>query len=300
VDCLILHYTSSLAASSRIDYTLPVTILSPEVLSLHTIVCIKSVPDSTNVQINPETNTLRRDQAGSIINPFDMYALEEALRLQEAHGGTITVISMGPPQAEKELREALALGCDAAVLLSAREFAGADTWATAYTLALAIRRLAPFDLVICGRQAIDGDTGQVGPGIACQLGIPQLTYISRIRTLDPDAKTIVAERMLEEGREVVQAQLPTLLTVLKDINQPRFPTPRGLRKAQRAEITTWGPSDLPGVDMSLLGLDGSPTRVKRIDTPPERLGELKTMQGAGVQERVAQLVAVLSQEKLIP
>lgn len=266
---------------------------------MHTIVCIKSVPDSTEVQINPETNTLRRDQVGSIINPFDQYALEEALRLQEAHGGSVTVITMGPPQAEKELREALALGCDAAVLLSAREFAGSDTWATAYTLSLAIRKLSPYDLVICGRQAVDGDTGQVGPGIACQLAIPQLTYVSRVRGCNPAARTIKVERMLEEGCEVVEAELPTLLTVLKDINQPRFPTPRGLRRAQRAEIPTWGPGDLPGVNLSLLGLDGSPTRVKRIDTPPERLEEIKIMGGATVSERVAYLVAALSQEKLI-
>jgi electron transfer flavoprotein beta subunit len=266
---------------------------------LHTIVCIKSVPDSTNVQVNPDTNTLRRDQAGSIINPFDLYALEEALRLQEAHGGSVTVITMGPPPAEKELREALSLGCDAAVLLCAREFAGSDTWATAYTLSLAIRKLSPYDLIICGRQAIDGDTGQVGPGIACQLAIPQLTYVSRIRTCDPAARTIEVERMLEEGREVLQAELPALLTVLKDINQPRFPTPRGIRRAQRSEISTWGPGDLPGVALSLLGLDGSPTRVKRIDAPPERLVAIKVMQGASVSERVAQLVSGLSHEKLI-
>jgi len=276
-----------------------VNINSPGGKSLHTIVCIKSVPDSTEVQINPETNTLRRDQVGSIINPFDQYALEEALRLQEAHGGSVTVITMGPPQAEKELREALALGCDAAVLLSAPEFAGSDTWATAYTLSLAIRKLSPYDLVICGRQAVDGDTGQVGPGIACQLVIPQLTYVSRVRTCNPIARTIEVERMLEEGREVVQAELPTLLTVLKDINQPRFPTPRGLRRAQRVEIPTWGPGDLPGVNLSLLGLDGSPTRVKRIDTPPERLVAIKIMGGATVGERVAHLVDALSQEKLV-
>ncbi len=266
---------------------------------MHAIVCIKSVPDTTTVQINPENNTLRREQVGSIINPFDLYAIEEALRLKEAHGGTVTVLSMGPPQAEKELREALAMGCDAAVLLSAREFAGADTWATAYTLALAIRQLAPFDLVLCGRQAIDGDTGQVGPGIAAQLGIVQATYVSKIRDLDTAAGTITVERMLEEGTEVVLSPLPTMLTVLKDINQPRFPTPRSLRRAQRIEVETWGADKLAGVDAAHLGLDGSPTRVKHIDTPSERAVELQVLNGASTTERVAKLVNVLSELKFI-
>lgn len=266
---------------------------------MHAIVCIKSVPDSTAVEINPENNTLRRDLVGSIINPFDLYAIEEALRLKEAHDGSVTVITMGPPQAEKELREALALGCDAAVLLSSPVFAGADTWATAYTLAHAIRQLAPYDVVLCGRQAIDGDTGQVGPGIASQLGITQVTYVSKIRSLDVSAGRLIAERMLEEGTEVIEARLPTMLTVLKDINQPRFPTPRSLRRAQRIEIETWGPDRLPGIDHSRLGLAGSPTRVIRVDTPPERAVELQIFSGQDTRERVSGLVDVLTRFKYI-
>ena len=197
---------------------------------MHIVVCIKSVPDTTEVRFNPETHTLMRDQAESIVNPFDMYAIEEALRLQETHGGTVTVVTMGPPKAEKELREAVAMGCDAAVLLSAAEYAGSDTWATAYVLAAAIRKLAPVDLVICGRQAADGDTGQVGPGIAQQLGIPQLTYVFKIRRFDPEGGEVEVERLVEEGREVVAAGLPALLTVVKDINQPRYPSFRGIRR----------------------------------------------------------------------
>ncbi|NLV74400.1 MAG: electron transfer flavoprotein subunit beta/FixA family protein [Chloroflexi bacterium] len=266
---------------------------------MHIIVCIKSVPDTTVVEVNPEDNTLRRDQVGSQINPFDLYAIEEAIRLREIHGGSVTVLSMGPQAAEKELREALAIGCDAAVLLSSRAFAGSDTWATAYTLALAIQQLAPYDLVICGRQAIDGDTGQVGPGIAAHLGIVQLTYVSRISALDTAAGSIRVERLLEEGVEVVEAQLPTLLTVLKDINQPRFPTPRSLRRAQRAEVAIWGPDQLPGHDPALFGLDGSPTRVVTIDPPPERQVALRVMPGNDVAEQCANLIAALAAERLI-
>lgn len=266
---------------------------------MHSIVCIKSVPDTNTVQINPETNTLQREQAGSIINPFDLYAIEEALRLQEAHGGTVTVLSMGPPQAEKELREALAMGCNRAVLLSSPEFAGADTWATSYTLALAIRQLAPFDVVLCGRQAIDGDTGQVGPGLAAQLGISQVTYVSKIREIDLAGSSITVERMLEEGTEVLEARLPAVLAVLKDINQPRYPTPRSIRRAQHAEIDKWGADHFPDADQTRFGLNGSPTRVKRVESPPERTVELQVMPGAVTAERVAHLVDILAELKFI-
>ncbi|MHB1295874.1 MAG: electron transfer flavoprotein subunit beta/FixA family protein [Anaerolineae bacterium] len=266
---------------------------------MHAIVCIKSVPDTTEVRINPETNTLMRGEVESVINPFDTYALEEAIRLRETHGGTVTVITMGPPQAEKELRQAIAMGCDEAVLLSARSFAGSDTWATAYTLALAIRKLCPFDLVLCGKQAVDGDTGQVGPGIANQLGVPQLTYVSKLRALDLQAGTIEVERLLEEGREIVRAGLPTLLTVVKDINQPRFPTPRGIRNAKRAEIPVWTAEDLPDALPERLGLEGSPTKVVQVFTPPRREGRVEIMQGITAEERAALLADRIMAEKVL-
>lgn len=252
------------------------------------IVCIKAVPSSTEVRINPETNTLMREELELIINPFDLYAIEEGLRLQEAHGGTVTVLTMGPPKAEAQLREALGMGCDAAVLLSARAFAGADTWATAYTLAQGIRKLGCYDLVLCGRQATDGDTGQVGPGIAQQLGIPQLTYVCKVRELAPVEGRVRVERLLEEGREVVETHLPALLTVVKDINVPRAPTPRGLRRATRAEIATWGPDDLD-VDAVNLGLEGSPTRVMRIATPEPRADAVRLVVGESVAAQAAAL-----------
>jgi len=266
---------------------------------LHAIVCIKSVPDTTEVRINPETNTLMRSEVESVINPFDTYAIEEAIRLKEAHGGKVTVITMGPPKAEKELKEAVAMGCDEAVFLCAPEFAGADTWCTAYTLAQAIRRLGEFDVILCGRQAVDGDTGQVGPGIANQLGIRQLTYVSKVRSFDPQAGAIEVERLLEEGREIVASRLPALLTVVKDINQPRYPTFRGIRTARRMEIRPWGPADLPGADPALLGLNGSPTKVIKVFAPPKRAGKVQLFDGDSVEQAAAALADRLLQDKVI-
>ena len=266
---------------------------------MHIVVCVKSVPDTTQVRFDPVTNTLLRSEAESIVNPFDMYAIEEALRLREAHGGSVTVLTMGPPAAEKELREALAMGCDRAVLLSAREFAGGDTWATAYTLALAIRKLGDCDLIVCGKQAIDGDTGQVGPGIANQLGIPQLTYVSRVRSVDPTARHIVVERLLEEGREVVEATLPALLTVLKDINIPRYPNLRGIRTARRAEIPVWTPADLPGCELGNLGLEGSPTKVVKVFTPAARESRAVIFDGPCPEAAAEALCDRLLQERIL-
>ncbi len=265
---------------------------------MHIIVCIKSVPDTTAVRFNPETNTLIREGVASIINPFDTYAIEEALRLKEVHGGTVTVLTMGPPHAEKELRDAVAMGCDAAILLSAPEFAGADTWATAYTLAGAIKKLGQVDLILCGRQAIDGDTGQVGPGIANQLGLPQLTYVSKIRHLDPSQGTIEVERLLEEGIEVARSRLPALLTVVKDINQPRYPTFRGIRMARKMEIPIWTAAELP-VERRFLGLEGSPTKVVKIFTPPKREGEVIWITGETVEEIADKLSDKLLAAKVI-
>jgi electron transfer flavoprotein beta subunit len=266
---------------------------------LHAIVCIKSVPDTTEVRFDPETNTLRRDEVESIINPFDTYAIEEALRLREAHGGKVTVISMGPPKAEKELKQAIAMGCDEAVLLSARKFAGADTWATAYTLAKGIRKVGDYDIILCGKQAMDGDTGQVGPGIANQLGIPQLTYVFQVREADFSQGTIEVVRLLEEGREIVATHTPVLLTVVKDINQPRYPTFRLFRKAKRMNIPVWGPEDLPEVDETLLGLDGSPTQVVKIFTPPKRDGRVELLQGETPEEAAGHLADKLMEERVV-
>ena len=266
---------------------------------MNIIVCIKQVPDTTEVKINPETGTLIREGVPSIINPFDTYAIEEGLRLKEKFGGKVTVISMGPPQAMEALKEAVAMGADEAILLSDKAFAGSDTWATAYTLSQAIKKLGEFDLILCGKQAIDGDTGQVGPGIARQLGISQLTYVFKIRHLDPESRTIVVERLLEEGREVVETKLPALLTVVKDINQPRYPTFLGIRRAARMQIPVWGAADLPGADSSKFGLKGSPTQVVRVFNPPKREGKVEIIQADSVDEAASILADKLLAEKVI-
>jgi len=253
---------------------------------MHAIVCIKQVPDTTEVQIDPERGTLIRQGIPTIINPFDTYAIEEGVRLKERFGGKVTALSMGPPQAEEALREAVALGCDEAVLLTDPMLAGADTWATSYTLAQAIGKIGRFDLILCGRQAIDGDTGQVGPGIARHLGIMPLTYVAKLLEVDFSSGRIRVQRLLEEGREIVEAPLPALLTVLKDINLPRTPTFMGIRRARRAKITSWSAADLlaEGAEESWLGLAGSPTRVVRVFKPPPPAGSCQIIEGRDAQE----------------
>ena len=276
---------------------------------MNVAVLIKQVPETSDVKINRETNTLMREGVASIINPFDMYAIEEALRIREQHGGKVTVITMGPPQAEEALRQALALGADEAVLLSDRAFAGADTLATSYTLAKAIEKLGGFDLVICGKQAADGDTAQVGPEVAENLDLPHVTYVRKIEEISlgsPDSDGggsrgapgfIRVQRMTEEGYEVIESPLPTLITVVKEINEPRMPSIKGMLRAKKAAITLWTARDL-GVDASRVGLAGSPTRVIRGFTPEQRRrGEI--IEGATVQEKVRTLVAKLKETHLV-
>lgn len=234
---------------------------------MNIIVCIKQVPETTQVQISPETNTLIREGVQSIINPFDMYAMEEGVRLKEKFGGKTTVISMGPPQAESALREAISLGCDEAVLISDRAFAGSDTLATSYTLATAIKKINEFDMIICGKQASDGDTAQVGPGISSCLDIPQITYVRKIEEIKDNYA--IVERMTEEGFEIIKSPLPCLITVVKEINEPRIPSLKGIIRAKKASILTWRAIDLD-IEEEKLGLTGSPTFVHKIFTPPPR------------------------------
>ena len=236
---------------------------------MNIIVCIKQVPNTTDVKIDPVTNTLIRDGVESVINPFDTYAIEEAVRLKERFGGKVTVITMGPPQAENALKEAVSLGCDEAILVSDRKFAGSDTWATSYTLSCAIKKVGLYDIVICGKQASDGDTAQVGPGISTHLDIPQVTYVKKIEDITGSKAKV--ERMTEEGYDVVEAPLPCLFTVVKEINTPRIPSLKGMMKAKSVKITKWTADDIKA-DPKSLGLEGSPTRVVKIFTPPARKG----------------------------
>ncbi len=231
---------------------------------MNIIVCVKQVPETTNVKINKDTNTIIREGNNSIINPFDLYAIEEAIRLREAIGGNVTAISMGIPQVEELLREVIAIGADGAVLLSDKAFAGADTLATSYTLASGIRKIGSYDLIICGRQSTDGDTAQVGPSLAEKLEIPHITCVSKIEEVSKDR--IRCYRILEDGYEVVEMQLPGLITVVKEINEPRLPSIFGLRKAMQAEIPIWTVKDI-NIDENLCGIAGSPTYVVDTFTP---------------------------------
>lgn len=258
------------------------------------VVCLKQVPGTTKVQIDPQTNTLIRQGIENIINPFDTYALEEGVRIKGRYGGKVTVISMGPPQAEEALREAISLGVDEAILLSDSAFAGADTWATSYTLARAIDKLGQYDLVICGRQTLDGDTGQVGPELAEMLAIPFVAYVSQIEATNN--KSMRVRRMVEDGYEVIETPLPAVISVVKEINVPRLPSLRGLAKAKSATIPVWTAEKL-GVDKNKVGLAGSFTRVIKVFFPQRvRRGEI--LQGE-LASQVDSLIDRMRDTKLI-
>lgn len=258
------------------------------------VVCVKQVPDTTEVKIDPVTNTLIRQGVPSIVNPFDKNAVEAALQLKEKHGGKVTVISMGPPQAKDALKECLAMGADEALLISDRAFGGADTLATSYTIACAIKKLGNVDMIICGKQAIDGDTAQVGPEIAEHLDLAQVTCVSKIEV---EGNSIKVEREHEEGYEIIETQTPVLLTVLKSINEPRFPTIKGTMKANRKEISTWTAGDMD-VNPEQLGLKGSPTQVRRIFTPQQRVqGEI--IKADSAREAASKLASKLLEAKIV-
>lgn len=255
---------------------------------MNILVCVKQVPDAKDVRLDPKTNTLAREGVDSIMNPYDRHALEEAVAIREQRGGTVTVLTMGPPQAEAVLREAIACGADEGVLVSDRAFAGADTWATAYTLAMAVRTLGSIDLIFCGKQAIDGDTAQVGPGLACRLAWPYATCIQKTRQVSDSA--IEVERMMDDGFDVLRLPLPALLTVVKDINEPRVPSLKGKMRAKKAEIKQLSAADI-GADPQCIGLAGSPTQVVRVFSPEPR-GDRKIFAGS-VDDQVDQLIECL-------
>jgi electron transfer flavoprotein beta subunit len=241
---------------------------------MNIVVCIKQVPDTAEVKINTETGTLIREGVPSIINPFDMHAIEAGLQIKEKVGGKVSVLTMGPPQAETALREALAMGADEAVLLSDRAFAGSDTWATSFTLSKAISKMSA-DVIICGKQAIDGDTAQVGPETAEFMNIPHISYVRKIEEVS--GNSIKVQRMMDEGYDVVESSFPVLVTVVRELNEPRLPSLKGKMAAKKAEIKKWSSSDIMA-DESDLGLKGSPTQVKNIFTPEARSGR-KILEG---------------------
>ncbi|UCE82443.1 MAG: electron transfer flavoprotein subunit beta/FixA family protein [Deltaproteobacteria bacterium] len=260
---------------------------------MHIVACIKQVPDAKDVRIDPETCTLVRQGVESIVNPHDWYAVEAALRLRDEYGGKVTVLTMGPPQAEEALRETLALGVDEAVLLSDRAFAGADTWATSLTLARAIIKLGPVDLVICGKQAIDGDTAQVGPGLAAHLDQPYTTYARRLEL--QDGGLLLAERLTDMGYEVVQMPLPAVVTVIREIGDPRMPGLKHKMRARKQEIPVMGAADLE-LNPEEVGLQGSFTQVVRVFSPPPRCD--REMLTGEPEEQAEKLINRLKEAKV--
>ncbi len=262
---------------------------------MHIVCCLKQVPDTAEVKIDPETNTLVREGVESILNPYDLVAVEMAVRLKEEHDCRVSAVCMGPPQAESVLRQALSLGIDSGILLSDRAFAGADTLATSYTLAQAVETLSQeseVSLVICGKQAIDGDTAQTGPGIATRLGFTQFTYVTGVDSVDPGQKQIRIRRKVEGGQEVLQGSMPALLTVELELAEPRRASLPNLMASMRHPIQVWDKEAIDG-EVEKLGIKGSPTWVRRIGAPPPKESGPRFETADGVSEAVSHSLQAL-------
>lgn len=262
------------------------------------VVPIKQVPETRSVRMDEATGTVIREGVASIVNPLDLYAIETAIQLREEHGGEVVCISMGPAKAQVALREAISMGIDRGVLLTDKAFAGSDTWATSYILSEAIKQIGEYSVVICGERATDGDTGQVGPGIGAFLDLPVISYVSRIEKVSDSACKV--RRMVEDGYEVLSSSLPVVLTVVKEVSEPRLPTLRGKQRARRAELAVWGLSELD-IDPGKIGLKGSPTRVVKISRPKVARKCIKAIASdeEAVSESVVQLAEFLSGKELL-
>lgn len=269
---------------------------------LHLVVCIKQVPDSREIRIDPVNNTLIRQGVPSIVNFYDLHGLEEALRIKDEHGARVTVVTMGPPPAEKALKECISLGADEAVLVTDRKFAGADTLATSYVVARTIQKVeeqwGPADIVFCGKQTLDGDTGQVGPGIACRLDLEQLTYVGKVVDVNPSARKVVVHRYLEDGIEAVESAMPVLITALKELNKVRRASLPGMIKAARYKPIVWTTADFPDLDASKIGLKGSPTIVSKTWVPEVRKINGEAVNGESAEQIAAGLLDRLWQSDL--
>jgi electron transfer flavoprotein beta subunit len=263
---------------------------------LHIVVCVKQTPDSA-AKIGVENGHVSWGDASLVVNPWDEYAIEEAIRLKEKHGGKATAISMGPESAKEALKTCIAMGCDEGVLISDPALKGSDALATSYTLAKAVEKMGDVDVVLFGRQAIDGDTSLVPLGVARRLGWPPLTYTSKIAELDPAARTIKAERLLEQGKQIVTSKLPAVVGTVKDINEPRYPSFMGIRKAAKAPIPTWTAADL-GCDPAKIGVAGSAMRWPKVYPPPAREGAVELVEGTP-EEIAAKLADKLIADKVI-
>ncbi|CAG9621637.1 electron transfer flavoprotein subunit beta/FixA family protein [Sutcliffiella rhizosphaerae] len=265
---------------------------------LHIVACIKQVPDTKVIKMNPKTNTMDRASAPAILNPYDAHAVEEAVRLKNKYGGTVSVVTMGPPPAVKAIRKCIEIGADEGYMISDRAFAGADTLATSYALTKAINKISeikPIDLIICGKMTIDGDTGQVGPGIARRLDIPPLTSVNQVVEVNKEEGFMVVHRKLEDGHEVIQTSLPCLLAVEKEINDVPYSSFPNMLKAARYKPHIWSVNDLDGIDKKQLGLKGSPTIVAKVWAPPKPEGG-KLIEGS-TDEKVEQILSIVLEKK---
>ncbi len=262
---------------------------------MHIVVCIKQVPDSAQIRVHPVTNTIMRQGVPAIVNPYDLFALEEALRLKDQFGGRVTMLCMGPPQAEEALRKCISFGATDAVLVTDRAFAGADTLATSYALAAAIRRInqeQAVDLVFTGKQTIDGDTAQVGPGVAKRLGMNLLTYVSRIVEVDQDARRLRVERRAEGGVQVLDTTLPSLITMLEGTNEMRFASLQDTLRAGRFQVRKWSKDDAGIEDIGKIGLKGSPTIVSKVfgPTPRSQKADVQVLADSSMQDVMTNLL----------
>lgn len=255
---------------------------------MHAVVCIKQVPDTQELQVDFGAGAIKRDGVPLIVNPFDEFAIEEAVRLKEKHGGNVTAVTLGPPSADEALRTALAMGCDGAVHLLDEAFDGGDTWATAVALAKAVEKVGEYDVLFFGKATFDGDTGQVAPRVAALLELPMLNFVAKIDEIDFDAQAVKVERLLEMGREVVRAPLPAAISVVKEINEPRYPSLLGIRKAKKVDVPTWDAAAL-GLDAESVGSAGSLCKMERLYQPPARAsGEIVPGEPADAAKTVAE------------
>lgn len=269
---------------------------------LHIVVCIKQVPDSREIRIDPKTNTLIRQGVPAIVNYFDLHGLEEALRIKDEHGARVTVVTMGPPSAENALKQCIAMGADEGVLVTDRGFAGADTLATSYVIAMTVDKAAEtwgdVDIVFCGKQTLDGDTGQVGPGVACRLDLEQLTYVEKVEQLDVERRELIVHRHLEDGVERVKAPLPVLITALAELNRPRRASLPGVLRAARFKPVVWTTNDFPDLDRSRIGLRGSPTIVSKSWVPEPRQIDTRMIEGDSPDMISGELISQLYNTEL--
>ena len=257
------------------------------------VVCIKQVPETTNVGWNPETGTLMREGVPGVLNPNDKNALEAGLQLKEAHGGTLTAVSMGPAQAEEALREALSMGVDQAILLTDSRFAGADTYATAYTLSLALKKIGKFDLILCGKETADAWTGQVGPQLAEFMNLPQLTYATEIES---DGRAVRIKQKLDDRHRILESPLPALVTLERHANRPRIPPMDQIMEAFKKEVVVWGAKDLGG-DNGNFGLRGSPTQTRKVYIKKTERRKVQFLEGEA-EKKAQELIQILKQKNL--